>query len=404
MKKRYTISILLFIGLLSIAGTQFSSQFPTRRSKAPGESSCGGCHSGNVNTGAGSNQLSLPPDYVPDSIYTLSFTLNDNTFSSGKNGFTITALDGNNLKAGDFGVITSGNTAVLTGSVGGQTRQYVGHRNASTNKTWNFTWQAPASSVGDITFYIVGNAANGNGSTSGDFIYESNQTLSLDPTFISLDFTIAQPQACQGEPISFTNNSTGPVNSYLWDFGPNASTASSTNTTPPPVQFNAGGTQTITLTAFGPNDTITISKTLEVSDIKIDGLADVSICASDQLQPNISVRDGFAPYSYMWSSDNSAIEGINDPSAENPLIDPNTSDQVTIRYTVSVMDAQGCGPVTESFDLTVNAIPRVSLGPDTTYCEGDGPITLRATTLADNQAATPFLYSWSPITSNADTL
>ncbi|MEO0640501.1 MAG: hypothetical protein AAFY70_12290, partial [Bacteroidota bacterium] len=67
MKKRYTISILLLIGILSIAGTQFSSQFPTRRSKAPGESSCGGCHSGNVNTGSGSNQLSLPADYIPDS-------------------------------------------------------------------------------------------------------------------------------------------------------------------------------------------------------------------------------------------------------------------------------------------------------------------------------------------------
>ncbi|MEO1805303.1 MAG: choice-of-anchor V domain-containing protein [Bacteroidota bacterium] len=404
MKKRYTISILLLIGILSIAGTQFSSQFPTRRSKAPGESSCGGCHSGNVNTGSGSNQLSLPADYIPDSTYTLSFTLNDNTFPSGKNGFTITALDGNNLKAGDFGVITSGNTAVLTGSVGGQTRQYVGHRNASTNQTWNFTWKAPATNVGDITFYIVGNAANGNGSTSGDFIYESNQTLSLDPTVVSPDFTIAQLQACQGESVSFTNSSSGPVDSYLWDFGPNASPATSTSTTPPSVQFNTGGTQTITLTAFGPNDTVSISKTLEISDIKIDGIADVSICVDAEVQPNISVRDGFAPYSYMWSSDSLPIGGISDPTAPNPILAPNTSDQVTIRYSVSVMDDQGCGPVTGSFDVTVNAIPLVSPGPDTTYCEGEGPITLRATTLGSNQALPPFTYVWSPLTSNTDTL
>ncbi|MEO0638086.1 MAG: choice-of-anchor V domain-containing protein, partial [Bacteroidota bacterium] len=304
----------------------------------------------------------------------------------------------------DFGVITSGNTAVLTGSVGGQTRQYVGHRNASTNQTWNFTWKAPATNVGDITFYIVGNAANGNGSTSGDFIYESNQTLSLDPTVVSPDFTIAQLQACQGESVSFTNSSSGPVDSYLWDFGPNASPATSTSTTPPSVQFNTGGTQTITLTAFGPNDTVSISKTLEISDIKIDGIADVSICVDAEVQPNISVRDGFAPYSYMWSSDSLPIGGISDPTAPNPILAPNTSDQVTIRYSVSVMDDQGCGPVTGSFDVTVNAIPLVSPGPDTTYCEGEGPITLRATTLGSNQALPPFTYVWSPLTSNTDTL
>ena len=37
--------------------------------------------------------------------------------------------------------------------------------------TWQFDWTVPDPAVGTITFYAAGNAANGNGSTSGDYIY-----------------------------------------------------------------------------------------------------------------------------------------------------------------------------------------------------------------------------------------
>jgi hypothetical protein len=55
-----------------------------------------------------------------------------------------------------------------------------GSGNASTISgtiTWNFQWTAPAAGTGPVTFYVASNAANNNGSTSGDEIYTDSYTL-----------------------------------------------------------------------------------------------------------------------------------------------------------------------------------------------------------------------------------
>ena len=41
---------------------------------------------------------------------------------------------------------------------------------------WTFKWTAPTNDVGPITFYAAGNAANGDFSTSGDYIYTQKAT------------------------------------------------------------------------------------------------------------------------------------------------------------------------------------------------------------------------------------
>src|ERR1041385_7098079 len=38
-------------------------------------------------------------------------------------------------------------------------------------------WKAPSQTVGRVTFYAAGNAANGNGDPSGDFIYTTSVSL-----------------------------------------------------------------------------------------------------------------------------------------------------------------------------------------------------------------------------------
>jgi len=43
--------------------------------------------------------------------------------------------------------------------------------------TYEFDWTPPATAVGNITIYVAGNAANGNGNEQGDHIYTANYTL-----------------------------------------------------------------------------------------------------------------------------------------------------------------------------------------------------------------------------------
>ncbi len=47
-------------------------------------------------------------------------------------------------------------------------RVYAEHSARSTSKTFDVKWKAPSPSVGIVSFYAVGNAVNGNGSTGGD--------------------------------------------------------------------------------------------------------------------------------------------------------------------------------------------------------------------------------------------
>ena len=55
--------------------------------------------------------------------------------------------------------------------------------------SWQYQWTAPAASVASVTFYAAGNAANGTGNTSGDYIYTQsaivNQYVAPQPPVVS---------------------------------------------------------------------------------------------------------------------------------------------------------------------------------------------------------------------------
>ena len=71
-------------------------------------------------------------------------------------------------------------TQRVTGGMAGRT--YIEHGaigratgvGSSGGFTWQFNWTAPSSNEGDVTFYGVFNAANGDGSNGGDKIYAPN--------------------------------------------------------------------------------------------------------------------------------------------------------------------------------------------------------------------------------------
>jgi hypothetical protein len=93
-------------------------------------------------------------------------------------GFQLTALDTTNNRAGTLQSL-SGLTQVLDGGPGGN-RQYIEHNSLGTfqgqtlQASWTFSWVAPSSNVGAITFYAAGNQANNNGTESGDQIYTTS--------------------------------------------------------------------------------------------------------------------------------------------------------------------------------------------------------------------------------------
>ncbi len=155
----------------------FSSGPPDGKTGAPGEGLCSDCHS-NSSDGDGSLSLSgVPTEYAFDQTYMLTVTIEDP--DQQRWGFEITASDPSNNAAGEFTITDAVNTQLSDNA--SPSKDYVKHTSDGTMLgvedgpvNWDFDWTAPSSDVGEITFYLAGNAANGNFANSGDFIYSTS--------------------------------------------------------------------------------------------------------------------------------------------------------------------------------------------------------------------------------------
>jgi hypothetical protein len=174
--------IFLFLGIY-FAFTS-SSNPPTGFTGAPGEGNCASCHGGiAVNSGPATRSLlidgSAPVSYVPGRTYSMSVTVNRATRV--KFGFSLKVEDAQGNDAGTL--ISTTNRTVISSGYLGQTSS----GNLATTSgtiTWNFQWTAPSAGTGPVTIYCSSNAANNNGSTSGDEIYTDSYTLTEStPTY-----------------------------------------------------------------------------------------------------------------------------------------------------------------------------------------------------------------------------
>jgi hypothetical protein len=172
--------IVFAVFLLPNIITAFSGGPPDGRTGAPGESTCAiGCHTGSSG-GNGSLALNgVPVNYEIDSVYTMTVELQDP--GQMRWGFELTATDGNSNGVGSFIITDALNTQLSDNS--GNSKDYVKHTSTGTQNgtpdgpvTWQFDWQAPSVDVGVISFYVAGNAANGNFANSGDFIYTISES------------------------------------------------------------------------------------------------------------------------------------------------------------------------------------------------------------------------------------
>lgn len=155
---------------------------------APGESSCRECHSGGP-TGGTLSINGLPANYSPNQEITLTVRLAQQ--NRARFGFQLTAIDDTGKRAGDL-TPNDNRTQTQTSNINGNQRQYINHTgsgNAPVSSglgSWTFRWKAPAQSVGRVTFYVAGNAANGNFNQTGDTIYTINQNIQPAPALTNI--------------------------------------------------------------------------------------------------------------------------------------------------------------------------------------------------------------------------
>ena len=141
-----------------------------------------GCHSTYaLNSGPGAFSISgLPAYYWPDQEVTVTVTMNQ--ASRNAYGFQLTALDPQGNRAGTF-TSSDNRTQLANGNSSFSGRRYIQHSyagispNGANQATWSFKWKAPSAPSGKVTFYAAGNAANGTGTSSSDYIYTTSRSI-----------------------------------------------------------------------------------------------------------------------------------------------------------------------------------------------------------------------------------
>lgn len=186
--KRKLLTLTITVTFLSIfVGSIYNNAHtdptgsPNARTGSPGDggNTCAisGCHTGiTVTTKANIISSDIPSEgYTPGTKYTITATSrstsNRNTF-----GFQISPQSSTGTLLGAMAATNTTQTQITGGG------KYITHKQAGITgtsgvKTWTFSWTAPASGTGAVTFYGCFNNSNGNGSANGDSIIKSTYTV-----------------------------------------------------------------------------------------------------------------------------------------------------------------------------------------------------------------------------------
>ncbi|MCP4145982.1 MAG: T9SS type A sorting domain-containing protein [bacterium] len=168
----FLVTTVLLLTMCASLALAYSSSPPNGGTNAPGEGNCTGCHSSfPLNSGSGLLSISgLDGEYDAGQSYDLVVSLDDP--NAQRWGFEFTIIGDNGQEIGSLTSLDSHTQTSASGSKTYAKQTSIGSQNGTTTGvTWTVRWTAPASGAGDAFFYMAGNAANGNFSTSGDRIY-----------------------------------------------------------------------------------------------------------------------------------------------------------------------------------------------------------------------------------------
>ncbi|MGQ0827654.1 MAG: PKD domain-containing protein [Bacteroidota bacterium] len=190
--------------------------------------------------------------------------------------------------------------------------------------------------------------------------------------------------------VSFTDNSSGLVTTWFWEFG-DGNTSTLQNPThiystagPFTVKLTASSTTTCLTTATGVT-TVVFSIPSNPS-LNNSNKTDVSCNGGNNGSATISVSGGTSPYTYTWS-----------PSAGTG---PTISNLTAGTYSLTVTDNAGCSATTTTTILQPTALSLNSLG-STLNCVGgtDGSVAVTA-----SGGTAPYTYLWTSGSTDASVL
>ena len=192
MKRFFYFSLLLGFGAFLFTSNSSgagASQGADRTGSPVANGTCANCHQGGNFGASVTAQLrkegQVVTSYIPGETYKFRVIINTTTSPAGYGFQSVALVDSDNANAGTFMNEPSG-TRITTLS----DRLYFEHRQRLTTESYEIDWMAPANGTGDVSFYAVGNAVNGSG-TSGDEVATLTSPLTISEEVASSVFDVA---------------------------------------------------------------------------------------------------------------------------------------------------------------------------------------------------------------------
>jgi uncharacterized protein (TIGR03437 family) len=212
----------------------FSGGAPTRHTGAPRsggtEATCAECHTG---TAVGTDvriTYSGGTTYTPGERGRFTVTVND-TAGRTRFGLSASARLVSNLASAQAGTLVAGSSTRVDCEDDRQPPcqasapvQFITHRSPFSANTIEFEWDPPAAGAGDVRVFVAVNAANGNGTNTGDRIHTANITLTPSEAQPG-----NRPAISQGGVADTFNGQPGvALNGWISIYGTNLSTTTRT--------------------------------------------------------------------------------------------------------------------------------------------------------------------------------
>lgn len=147
---------------------------------APGEgTACGNCHNG----GSFGTDVTIKlfeqgttnevTKYVAGTVYDAEVQISTTTAPSGFGFQALVLKDSDNAAINAWANNSTSNTRISNANG----RQYFEQQGIASDNVMKAEWTAPVAGTGDVSFYVVGNAVNGNGAISDDLIANKKVTF-----------------------------------------------------------------------------------------------------------------------------------------------------------------------------------------------------------------------------------
>ncbi|HNL06866.1 MAG TPA: hypothetical protein PKH93_04775 [Chitinophagales bacterium] len=349
MKKQQLIFALLGAIFLAIVTQNQAVTYPdgppnNRCGLYGTQPTCTACHSAPATNNA-TCSISVsgnPTSYTLGQTYTITVTATGGLAY----GFEAACVRNNNNQSAGTLVAATG-TELSNGTVSGNSIAFIKQNAASASGVWTFSWTAPATDVGAVTFYLAtlsANTAGGSGSDSGDRTKTATLTLNAPTSCAALTVSIGgNTSFCQGGSTSLVASG---GSTYLWS--------------------NGGG---------GANNTVAQAGVYTVTATDANactGTAQVTVTVNSLPNASISGANGVCD----GSSTSLMASGGGTYNWSNGASSSTTTVSQAGTYTVTVTNSNGCSTTAQK-SLTTFALPLANITGNTAFCQG-GNTTLTA--------------------------